>query len=80
MTEPLYAVEDRPAPLALDCCGVCKFFLSDPVGPAAARMGAADHGARPRIGDRPGNCRRNPVSVRKHDKERCGEFLRKPAR
>ncbi len=66
------------APLALDCCASCKFFLADPIAPAAVRLGNADrqqHGS-----DRPGNCRRHPVSVRKHDKEWCGEFHRQPAR
>ncbi len=75
--------EDQPArraPLALDCCGTCKFFLSDPLTPVAARLGQTDRSTRTLGQDRAGKCRRHPVSVRKMDKEWCGEFVRQTVR
>lgn len=71
--------EANHIPLALDCCGNCKFFLGDPAGTqAGARLGTSDHPVNPLAGGPHGNCRRHPVSVRKTGKEWCGEFLRKP--
>jgi len=57
-------------------------------GMGQAMLGHADHAARTtgahpharRRHDSPGECRRYPASLRKTEKDWCGEFVRKPQR
>lgn len=71
------AGERHAAPLALDCCAACRFFLPDSPSRGAAMLRTLDRRAQTDPAHPAGACRRNPQTLRKQGTEWCGEFTRR---